>query len=244
MAPVGIGDSVEGTHAVAAAAAAGRVRRLAVERSRLTDPEVVAIVATVEASGGEIAIVDDLDAVASTDAPQGMVASTTPLTTVAVGSLAGDAALVVVLDHLTDPRNVGAVARSAAAAGATGLVMASRRAAPLSPAAFKAAAGALERLPVALVSSIPRAMDALTAAGLWTIGLDAGGSRSLFGLDLLADPVALVVGAEDRGLSRLAREKCHVIAAIPMASGTESLNAAMAATLACFEAARARGRVT
>ncbi len=104
---------------------------------------------------------------------------------------------------------------------------------------MKAAAGALERLPVAAVSSIPDALQTLRKQGLWTVGLDAGGDRSLFGLDLLTEPVAVVVGAEGSGLSRLVRDRVDLVASIPM-QGTESLNASVAAALAMFEVNRAR----
>ena len=107
----------------------------------------------------------------------------------------GNAALVV-LDHLEDPRNVGAIARSALAAGMTGMVVPERRSAPVSAVSFKAAAGALEHLPVASVSSIPDCVTRAKKAGVWTVGLDGSRSESLFGLGLLTESVAIFVGAE------------------------------------------------
>lgn len=239
MGPAGYGDSVEGIHAVAAAIAAGRVEHLWVERSRAKRPDVAALV---EAMGaGAVELVDEVRRLAHTEAPQGVVARCTPLRPVPADRLMVPGAAVVVLDHVEDPHNLGAVARSAAAAGMTGLAVSGRRAAPLSAAAFKAAAGALERLPVAVVGSIPDLLSRFRRAGVWSVGLDSGGDRSLFGLELLTEPVAVVVGAEGRGLSRLTRERCDALVHIPMAASTESLNASVAAALACYEVMRIRG---
>jgi 23S rRNA (guanosine2251-2'-O)-methyltransferase len=240
MAPSGVGAEVEGLHAVAAAVAAGRVERLFVEASRAE--ALQSLTAEAAAAGAEVRLVTDLGSLAATTAPQGVVAHCRPLATVGLGDAAGALrpAALVVLDHLEDPRNVGAIARSALAAGMGGLVLARRRAAPLGATAFKAAAGALERLPVALVSSVAQALTDLGRLGVWTVGLDAGSGRSLFGLDLLAEPVAIVVGAEGRGLASLVADRVDVRAAIPLAGGVESLNAAVAVSLACYEVARVR----
>lgn len=238
MAPAGIGHRVEGLHAVSAAIAAGRVRTLHAEvrRSGVAD-----VVAEARASGVDVRPSDDVRDRAETTAPQGVVADCTPIPLVAVGDLAaaGRPALLV-LDHVQDPQNLGAIARSALAAGITGLVVSSDRAAPFSAAAFKAAVGALERLPVAGVRSVADGLKRLSKAGVWTVGLDAGGEESLFGLGLLTEPVAVVVGAEGAGLGRLVRERCDVVASIPMSGPTESLNASVAAALASFEVARVR----
>ena len=195
MAPAGYGSRVEGVHAVAAAAEAGRIKKLYVEVGRQARPDVSRIAAAV----GDVSILDDVRLVAETDAPQGVVAECDPISPVALDLLAGDGAALLVLDHVEDPHNVGAVARSGLAAGATGIVVSDRRAAPLSAVAFKAAAGALESLPVAIVGSIPEALNRLKKLGVWTVGLDARGSESLFGLGILTEPVAVVVGAESKG---------------------------------------------
>jgi 23S rRNA (guanosine2251-2'-O)-methyltransferase len=110
----------------------------------------------------------------------------------------------------------------------------------LSAAAFKAAAGALEHLPVAVVGSIPEALSRLKGDGLWIVGLDMGGDQSLFDLDLLTEPLAVVIGAEGSGLAELTRKRCHVLASIPMARSAESLNASVSAALASFEIMRVR----
>jgi 23S rRNA (guanosine2251-2'-O)-methyltransferase len=246
MAPTGIGDSVEGIHAVAAAAAAGRVTTLFVQSSRADQPELAAIAEAVTASGGEVRITADIEGVATTTAPQGVVAKTRPLPTVKIADLAvaTRTPAVIVLDHLEDPHNVGAVARCAVAAGFTGMVVASRRASPLSASAFKAAAGALETLAVAITSSIPKALQDLKRRGLWIVALDASVETSIFGLDLLTEPLALVVGAEGSGVGRLSAEVADIVVSIPMVSVTESLNASAAAAVACFEVARRRAWVT
>ncbi len=242
MAPTGYGGRVEGLHAVAAAAAAGRVRRLWVEEGRRNRPETAAIVDRV--GSDRVLVVPDLRSLAETEAPQGVVADCEPILTARLDDLAGPGAGLVVLDHVEDPHNVGAVARSALASGMTGMVISSRRAAPLSAAAFKSATGALETLPVAVVASIPEALSRLKSRDLWIVGLRAGATTSLFGLALLTEPVAVVVGAEGSGLSALVEKRCDVLASIPMASETESLNASVAAALACFEVMRVRNEAS
>lgn len=239
MAPTGYGSRVEGVHAVAAAARAGRVSRLHVERGRRARDEVAELIAAVEED--RVSLVDDARTIAETSAPQGVVAECEPIRPVDLDEMAehGLPALIV-LDHLEDPQNVGAIARSSLAAGATGLVMSGRRSAPLSAAAFKAAAGALEQMPVAVVGSIPEALARLKSRGVWCVGLDAVGDQSLFGLELLTEPVAVVIGAEGDGLSRLAAKRCDLVVSIPMATATESLNASVSAALAVFEIMRAR----
>lgn len=240
MAPAGYGIRVEGVHAVAAAVEAGRVEKLYVERSRLDRPGVSPIVS--DFGEARVSIVDDVRSLADTDAPQGVVAECRPIRPVTLESLAGPEAAIMVLDHIEDPHNVGAVARSALAAGIHGLVISERRSAPLSAVAFKAAAGALERLPVAVVGSIPEALNRLKGFGVWRVGLDARGDQSLFDLDLLTEPVAVVIGAEGGGLSQLAAKRCDVVASIPMAGEAESLNASVSGALAAFEIMRVRNR--
>jgi 23S rRNA (guanosine2251-2'-O)-methyltransferase len=240
MAPLGIGRSVEGHHAVAAAVAAGRVVRLLVEARRAGGYED--LIEDARESGAAVEIVDDVRPMADTSSPQGLVARCRPIPPATFDEIttASDPSAALVLDHVEDPRNVGAIARSALAAGVRAIVTSGRRAAPLEGTAFKAAAGALEQVAVAQVSSVPAALGELRTRGLWIVGLDGGGDRSLFGLDLLTEPVGLVVGAEGKGLSRLVAERCDVLARIPMEGEIESLNASVAAALAVFEVARAR----
>lgn len=238
MAPSGFGNRVEGLHAIEAAAAAGRVLRLYVESRRRGRAEVEALITLV--GEDRVSMVDDVRPQAETETPQGLVAECRPILPVPVDELVVEKAAVVVLDHIEDPHNVGAIARSAAASGMTGLLVASRRAAPLSAVAFKAAAGALERLPVAVVGSIPEALSRLKDHGLWVVGLDTAGTTELFGLELLTEPVAMVVGAEGAGLSRLTMARCDLVVSIPMADESESLNASVSAALAGFEIMRVR----
>jgi 23S rRNA (guanosine2251-2'-O)-methyltransferase len=236
MAPAGYGDRVEGVHAVTAALDAGRVTKLFVERRRL--PRLGQIVSAVD--DGMLTVVDDVGPMADTGEPQGVVAECHPIEPVTLERLATGRPAIITLDHVEDPHNVGAVARSALAAGMSGLVMSTRRAAPLSAAAFKAAAGALENLPVALVGSIPEALSRLRSLDVWIVGLDASGEQGLFDLDLLTEPVSVVVGAEGAGLAELTRKRCDTVVSIPMSTGTESLNVSVSAALACFEIMRVR----
>ena len=152
-----------------------------------------------------------------------------------------EAPLVVALDGVTDPRNLGAVVRSASAFGAHGVVVPERRSATMSAAAWKASAGAAVRTPVARAVNLNRALLAYQRAGLTVVGLAADGPSTVAELDVLTDPLVIVIGAEDKGLSRLVAETCDHVAAIPMAAGDESLNASVAASIALYEAARARG---
>ena len=239
MAHAGIGHSVEGIHAVEAALGAGRVVKLIVEEGRLG--RLANLVRQAGAAGIAIRKVRDIRDLASTQSPQGVIAECRPVATKSIDELAAhDLPALVVIDHIEDPHNVGAIARSAAAAGMTGMVVADVRAAPVEATAFKTSAGALERLPVALVASIPQALKRLRDKGVWIVGLAAGAAEPLFGMGLLTEPVAVVIGSEERGLSELTEKRCDLVASIPMTAESESLNASVAAALACFEVHRAR----
>jgi len=242
MAPAGFGDRVEGFHAVAAAAAAGRVEELWIERHRRHRSEYRALDDVVRQSGGRVHEVEDLVAQAETSAPQGVIARCRPLADATLEDLATRVtpAAVVVLDHIVDPHNLGAIARSVAGAGLGGLVVAGRRAAPLSATAFKAAAGAFERVGVARVNSIADALARFRKLGLWGIGLEANAPAQLWDQPLLTEPLALVVGEEGSGLSRLVRDRLDLLVSIPLAAESESLNASVATALAAFEVARLR----
>lgn len=151
--------------------------------------------------------------------------------------LAGD--LVVVLDEVTDPHNVGAVARSAAAAGAAGLVLPRHRAAAVTPAVVKASAGVVERLPIAQVANVVACLKEAKAGGAWVYGAAGAAPALLWELDLRGK-VVLVFGAEGHGLRPLVARTCDVLAAIPMAAAVESLNVSVAAALFLFEVRRQR----
>ena len=148
--------------------------------------------------------------------------------------------LIVALDSVTDPRNLGAVVRSAAAFGAHGVVVPARRAAGMTAGAWKASAGAAARLPVARAGNLTRAIEAYREAGCFVAGLAANGSIELSDLELATEPLVLVIGSEGRGLSRLVGQTCDVLLRIPMAAGTESLNAGVAAGIALYEISRRR----
>lgn len=152
--------------------------------------------------------------------------------------------LIVALDGVTDPRNLGAVIRSAAAFGAHGVLIPERRSAGMSAGAWKTSAGAAARLPVAQVSNLNRALTAYKKQGLIVVGLSAHGTMELAGLDSAADPIVLVVGAEDKGLSRLTEEICDLTVRIPISATTESLNAGVATSIALYEVARKRQGAT
>ncbi|HZU72497.1 MAG TPA: 23S rRNA (guanosine(2251)-2'-O)-methyltransferase RlmB [Acidimicrobiales bacterium] len=184
-----------------------------------------------------------LDAEALTDSHQGVLARAEPLPEADLEALAGggDLPFLVVVEGVTDPHNLGAIIRTAEFAGASGMVLARHGAARITPAVAKAAAGSIEHLPLSLVPRIPSALQELGRAGVWTVGLDADARAPLFGLELADRPLALVLGSEGRGLSRLARQRCDVLVSIPRRGRTESLNVSAAAAVACFEVARRRG---
>lgn len=151
-----------------------------------------------------------------------------------------DPPLIVALDGVTDPHNLGAIARSAAAFGAHGLLLPERRAVGVTPAAWKASAGTLARLPVARVTNLVRTLKSYAAAGLMLAGLDGRGEIDLDALELASGPLVLVVGAEGKGLSRLVAETCDLTVRIPLGSEVESLNASVATGIALAEVARRR----
>jgi 23S rRNA (guanosine2251-2'-O)-methyltransferase len=152
----------------------------------------------------------------------------------------GQPALVVALDGVTDPRNLGAVLRSVAAFGGHGVLVPERRAAGMSAGAWKASAGAAARLPVARATNLTRALASYQKAGLLVVGLAADGEVDLADLEAATDPLCLVVGSEGKGLSRLVGETCDLRVRVPMVGGTESLNASVAAGIALYEIARRR----
>jgi len=159
----------------------------------------------------------------------------------AVAHDSGRPPLIVAMDGVTDPRNLGAVVRSAAAFGAHGVVVPQRRAVGMTASAWRTSAGAAARLQVARAVNLSRTLADYQKAGLMTVGLAGDGDMELHEYDGFADPVALVVGAEGAGLSRLVREHCDVVVRIPISLETESLNVSVAAGIALYAAAQARG---
>ncbi|MBC9716589.1 23S rRNA (guanosine(2251)-2'-O)-methyltransferase RlmB [Streptomyces sp. TRM66268-LWL] len=152
----------------------------------------------------------------------------------------GDDPLIVALDGVTDPRNLGAVVRSVSAFGGHGVVVPERRAAGMTAGAWKTSAGAAARTPVARATNLTRALEAYQKAGLTIVGLAADGEHKVGDLEALGGPVVIVVGSEGKGLSRLVGETCDYLVRIPMPGGAESLNAGVAAGVVLYEAARRR----
>jgi 23S rRNA (guanosine2251-2'-O)-methyltransferase len=186
-----------------------------------------------------------LDAEALTDAPQGVLAHAEPLAEVDLEALVRRRSgpsrpFLLALDGITDPHNLGALLRTAECAGATGVVLPRHRSAHVTPTVAKAAAGAVEYLPMAVVPGLPAALTALKAHGVWTVGLDADAQATLFDLEVATEPVALVLGAEGSGLSRLVRQRCDLVVSIPQLGSIDSLNVSAAGALACYEVARRR----
>jgi 23S rRNA (guanosine2251-2'-O)-methyltransferase len=160
---------------------------------------------------------------------------------IALAADAGQPPLIVALDGVTDPRNLGAIVRSAAAFGGHGVLIPGRRSAGVTAGAWKASAGTLARLPVARVPNLARALAAYQQAGLFVAGLAAGGGTDISDMEITESPLVLVVGSEGRGLSRVVAERCDLLARIPIGTA-ESLNAGVAAGIALYEAARRRGK--
>ncbi len=142
--------------------------------------------------------------------------------------------LIMALDGVTDPRNLGAIIRSSAAFGVAGVVMTERRAAAMTASAWRASAGAAARLPVAQVTNMARTIEDAKKLGCFVIGLDGESEETLSGMKVAEENLMIVVGSEGKGLSRLVREKCDLVVSIPMRATTESLNASVATSIALF----------
>lgn len=181
------------------------------------------------------------DALTQTDSAQGVLAEAEELPTVEIDDLIEEPRpFLIMVDGLTDPHNLGAIFRSADAAGVTGIVLPKHRSARISATVAKTAAGAVEHVPVATVGGVPAAIQLLQKHDVWVVGLDESGRRSIFDLDLADQPLCLVLGAEGPGLSRLTRERCDELVSIPMQGAVASLNVSAAATVAMFDVARRR----
>ncbi|MCU1578241.1 MAG: rRNA ((2251)-2-O)-methyltransferase RlmB [Rhodoglobus sp.] len=152
----------------------------------------------------------------------------------------GQVPLLVALDGITDPRNLGAIIRSVAAFGGHGVIVPQRRSVGLTASAWKTSAGAAARTPVAMASNLTQTIKAYKERGIFVLGLDGGGSVQLPDLALAKEPVLVVVGSEGKGLSRLVTENCDAVVSIPISASTESLNAGIAASVTLYEIARLR----
>lgn len=187
----------------------------------------------------------DLDRIAANGLHQGLALQVPPYVyahpddLLAAATAEGSPALLVALDNISDPRNLGAIVRSVAAFGGHGVLIPQRRSASVTAVAWRTSAGAAARLPVARATNLTRTLKSWADAGLQVVGLDAGGNSTLDELDG-SGPVVVVVGSEGKGLSRLVRENCDTVVSIPMAGPTESLNASVAAGVVLAEIARQR----
>lgn len=254
------GDQVEGRHAVMELLMAGsrQVREVWLSAEPDNAPQHEDIRELAEGNRVPVREVakNKFFAQARCEAPQGVLALAAPLPTFDLDDLLtlrpmpsrtrsrqprkGAAPFLVALDGVTDPGNLGAILRSAECAGATGVVLPKHRAVKVTPAATKAAAGAVEHLPIALVGGLPNALAQLRDAGTWTVGLDGEADLPLHEMPAFDSGVCLVLGAEGRGLSRLVRQRCDEAVRIPLHGELPSLNVSAAAALACFEIARRR----
>lgn len=233
-----------GFHAVETRLKAGDVAELIVDRGR-RDRRARQILALAERYGVAIRRMAgaDLDRRLPDVQHQGVIArvdAAAPPPADWADCIAGVAQpLILVLDEVEDPRNLGACLRAADGAGAHCVVVPKRRAAGLNPAARKTAAGAADSLPLVVVPNLSRCLQAMRAAGLWILGLDDADAGSLYAADLNR-PLALVLGNEGAGLRRLTREHCDAVASLPMAGAVSSLNVSVASGIALYEAVRQR----
>jgi 23S rRNA (guanosine2251-2'-O)-methyltransferase len=234
---------IYGINPVSEALRAGRVTAIRV--SARADDRLSAILELAERQGIPVrrAQGHELDRFATGGVHQGVVADVVDAVSYSVEDLviaAAGPALIVVLDQIEDPHNVGAILRTVDAAGANGVVRQSRHAARLDGAAAKASAGAVSHVKVAEVVNVARALDDLKQAGVWTVGLAGDVAKRYDEVDWTV-PSAIVVGAEGTGLRRLVRERCDWLVSIPMRGHVDSLNVSVATGIALFEAVRQRG---
>ena len=243
------GEQVEGRQAVRELLVAGRrrVRELWVA-SDLDDNEVVAdIVAIAQHERIQVLYVarKRLEAAARSEAPQGVIGFAQGIPEAELATYLrrtpGRVPFLVAVDGVTDPGNLGALIRCCDGAGVDCVVLPRHRAVHVTPTTAKAAAGAVEHVPMAVVGGLPAALAAIKDAGIWVVGLDDAADRELFEIgDLAQEGICIVMGAEGAGLSRLVRERCDMIVSIPMLGRLSSLNVSAATALATYEVVRAR----
>jgi 23S rRNA (guanosine2251-2'-O)-methyltransferase len=235
-------ESIEGRNAVAEALRAGRpLTRVLLAEGMKPDPTVEEIRRLAGAAGLRVETVPrrQLDKLSARGAHQGVVAFSgafayTPLDAVIAAGKAATRSLVVVLDHVNDPGNLGAVARSCEAVGAHGLVVPKERSAPVTAVTEKAAAGALSYLPLVQVANIAQALRTFKDAGYWVAGAAGEAAEDIWDASL-DDHLVLVAGAEGTGLSRLTRETCDFLVRLPLLGRVDSLNVAQAVTALSYE---------
>lgn len=239
-------DWIAGINAVAAALEAGQDLAEVLIDGKAKNPRLAEIGSAAKSAGIALRFVplDQIERQAAGARHQGVIARVQSTRIYDERDLEGliEAAakpLLLILDGVQDPHNLGACLRSAAAAGATAVIVPKDRAATLTPTARKVAAGGAERVPLVRVTNLARCMKDLQDAGIWIVGLAGEAEASLYSVDLKG-PMAIAMGGEGEGLRRLTREHCDYLAKIPMASGMESLNVSVAAGISLFEALRQR----
>jgi 23S rRNA (guanosine2251-2'-O)-methyltransferase len=245
-------DRLTGIHAVREALEAGRAfDRIVIARGR-QDTRVEEIVQAARARNISVRFEDrsQLDRLADSKDHQGIVGLVAPraagtieeiieAANAASASASGEKGLIVLLDGVEDPHNLGAIVRTSLAAGAHGVVIPERRAAGLTDTVARASAGALSHLPVAKVTNLARAMEELKEAGYWLVGLDEEGDREYTEVDYRS-PVGIVMGGEGRGLHELTRKRCDFVVSLPTVGPVKSLNVSVAAGVVLFEVVRQR----
>jgi len=240
-------EQLEGRHPVLEALRAGRpLQEILIARETKPAKIVDDIVRLAKRRGVAVRELPRkaIDERAKTRAPQGVIAIGPSFQYSSVDTMleaaASDIPLLVALDGVTDPGNVGALARSAHAAGAHGMILRQRRSAHVTPTVEKAAGGALAHLAVAQVSNLDRTLADLKERGIWIVALDSGGDSSIWDVDIVESPVCLVVGSEGAGVSHLIRKRSDFVVRIPMSGKVASLNASAAGAVALFEIVRRR----
>ncbi len=239
------GEQVEGRHAVLELL---KARRRRIERIYIADAQDPSdILDKIELEAARLRVPTQLvsmarlDREARTEGHQGVMAIAGRLDTVPLEELLEQPnPFLLVCDGVTDPRNLGAMLRSADGAGVTGVVVPRHRSARISPTVTKTAVGAIEYLTFSDVGGIPTAIDQMNKAGILTVGLAGESKDSLYDLDLASQPVALIVGGEENGLAQLTRKRCAAVVSIPQIGKIVSLNAGVAVSIAAFEVARQR----
>ena len=241
-------DKIIGINPVLEALKAGRpIQRLIIAEQRKPDRAVQAIIRLARDAGIEVRFSgrDALDREVPGAHHQGVVATAAAKQYAAMDDILripesrGEVPLYLVLDGIEDPRNLGAILRTADAAGVHGVVIPERRAVGLTETVAKAAAGALEHVPVVKVTNIANCLEEFKKAGIWVAGAEAGGNTLYWEADL-ALPTALVMGGEDRGVRRLVRERCDYLLSLPLRGAIGSLNVSVAAGILLYEALRQR----
>lgn len=240
-------NMLEGRNAVTEALKAGRAADKVFLASGDTDSTLRYIASLAKKAGAVVTYCDrrKLDTMSQTGAHQGVIAMfaareyCTVQDILQIAKDRGEAPLIVICDEITDPHNLGAILRTAECVGAHGVIIPKRRSSGLTAVVAKAAAGALEYMPVARVSNLTAAINTLKDNGVWIYGTAADGAESLYQTDLTG-PVAMVIGSEGAGMGRLVSEACDFMVSIPMYGHINSLNASNAAAILLYEALRQR----